>query len=130
MRAKLEEQGIDVTPGNPEQFVAHVRKETERWTKVVKVAGLGPESWAIPLLSPNVATRKEVRGINRLVALLIGGVWILAGAGAIGFGLVHGRWGLAAAGVIAMGYGVLWLRVVVRSRLLTWSEVVAPWRAH
>jgi len=43
LRVKLEEQGIDVTPGTPEQFVAHVRKETERWTKVVKAAGLGPE---------------------------------------------------------------------------------------
>ena len=43
LRVKLEEQGIDVTPRTPEQFVAHVRKETERWTKVVKAAGLGPE---------------------------------------------------------------------------------------
>jgi tripartite-type tricarboxylate transporter receptor subunit TctC len=43
LRAKLEEQGIDITAGTPEQFVAHVRKETERWTKVVKAAGLGPE---------------------------------------------------------------------------------------
>jgi len=43
LRGKLEEQGIDITAGTPEQFVAHVRKETERWTKVVKAAGLGPE---------------------------------------------------------------------------------------
>ena len=43
LKGKLEEQGIDVTGGTPEQFVAHVRKETERWTKVVKAAGLPPE---------------------------------------------------------------------------------------
>ena len=43
LRGKLEEQGIDVTAGTPEQFAAHVRKETERWTKVVKAAGLPPE---------------------------------------------------------------------------------------
>jgi tripartite-type tricarboxylate transporter receptor subunit TctC len=43
LKGKLEEQGIDVTAGTPDQFVAHVRKETERWTKVVKAAGLGPE---------------------------------------------------------------------------------------
>jgi tripartite-type tricarboxylate transporter receptor subunit TctC len=43
LRGKLEEQGIDITAGTPEQFVAHVRKETERWTRVVKAAGLGPE---------------------------------------------------------------------------------------
>ena len=33
LKGKLEEQGIDVTGGTPEQFIAHVRKETERWTK-------------------------------------------------------------------------------------------------
>jgi tripartite-type tricarboxylate transporter receptor subunit TctC len=43
LRERLETQGIDVTPSTPEQFVAHVRKETERWTKVVKEANLGPE---------------------------------------------------------------------------------------
>jgi tripartite-type tricarboxylate transporter receptor subunit TctC len=43
LRAKLEEQGIDVTAGTPERFVAHVRQETERWTRVVKAAGLPPE---------------------------------------------------------------------------------------
>jgi tripartite-type tricarboxylate transporter receptor subunit TctC len=43
LKGKLEEQGIDVTPSTPEQFVAHVRKETERWTRVVKAANLGPE---------------------------------------------------------------------------------------
>jgi tripartite-type tricarboxylate transporter receptor subunit TctC len=44
LRQKLEAQGIDVKSSTPEEFVAHVRKETERWTKVVKDAGLGPEN--------------------------------------------------------------------------------------
>jgi tripartite-type tricarboxylate transporter receptor subunit TctC len=43
LRQKLESQGIDVKSSTPEEFVAYVRKETERWTKVVKEAGLGPE---------------------------------------------------------------------------------------
>ena len=43
LRARLEEQGIDVTPSTPEQFAAHVRAETARWAKVVKAANLGPE---------------------------------------------------------------------------------------
>ena len=43
LKGRLEEQGIEVTPSTPEQFVAHVRKETERWTRVVKEANLGPE---------------------------------------------------------------------------------------
>ena len=40
LRKRLEDQGIDVTPSTPEQFVAHVRAETTRWAKVVKDAGL------------------------------------------------------------------------------------------
>jgi len=43
LREKLEAQGIDVKSSTPEEFVAYVRKETERWAKVVKAAGLGPE---------------------------------------------------------------------------------------
>jgi tripartite-type tricarboxylate transporter receptor subunit TctC len=40
VRKRLEDQAVDVTPSTPEQFVAHVRAETEKWTKVVKDAGL------------------------------------------------------------------------------------------
>ena len=43
LKGRLEDQGIDVTPSTPEQFVAHVRSETARWAKVVKAANLGPE---------------------------------------------------------------------------------------
>ncbi len=43
LRQRLEEQGIEVTPSTPEQFVAHVRSETVKWAKVVKQANLGPE---------------------------------------------------------------------------------------
>ncbi len=40
LRKRLEDQGIDVTPSTPEQFVAHVKAETAKWTKVVKDANL------------------------------------------------------------------------------------------
>jgi tripartite-type tricarboxylate transporter receptor subunit TctC len=40
LKAKLEEQGIDVTPSTPEQFQAHVKSEIEKWTKVVVAAKL------------------------------------------------------------------------------------------
>jgi tripartite-type tricarboxylate transporter receptor subunit TctC len=43
LRQRLEEQGVEVTPSTPEQFVAHVRSETAKWAKVVKEANLGPE---------------------------------------------------------------------------------------
>ena len=40
LKAKLEEQGIDVTPSTPEQFQAHVKSEIDKWTKVVIAAKL------------------------------------------------------------------------------------------
>ncbi len=40
LRKRLEDQAIEVTPGTPEQFLAHIKAETAKWTKVVKEAGL------------------------------------------------------------------------------------------
>jgi len=40
VRKRLEDQAVDVAPTTPEQFVAHVRAETAKWTKVVRDAGL------------------------------------------------------------------------------------------
>ena len=43
LQQRMEDQGIDVTPSTPEQFIAHVKSETLKWAKVVKDAGLGAE---------------------------------------------------------------------------------------
>ena len=43
LKARLEDQGIDVTPTTPEQFAAHARAEIEKWTKVVSAAKLEGE---------------------------------------------------------------------------------------
>jgi len=40
LKQRLEDQGIDVTPSSPEEFLAHVKAETAKWTKVVKDAHL------------------------------------------------------------------------------------------
>jgi len=40
VRKRLEDQAVDVAPSTPEQFVAHVKAETAKWTKVVRDAGL------------------------------------------------------------------------------------------
>jgi tripartite-type tricarboxylate transporter receptor subunit TctC len=40
LKAKLEDQGVAVTPTSPEQFAAHVKSEIARWTKVVQAAKL------------------------------------------------------------------------------------------
>jgi tripartite-type tricarboxylate transporter receptor subunit TctC len=43
LRKRLEDQGITITPASPEAFMAYVRGETDKWTKVVKDANLPGE---------------------------------------------------------------------------------------
>ena len=40
LQQRMEDQGIDVKPSTPEEFVAFVRSETAKWVKVVNEAGL------------------------------------------------------------------------------------------
>jgi tripartite-type tricarboxylate transporter receptor subunit TctC len=40
LKKRLEDQGIAVTPKTPEAYAAHVKAETDKWTKVVRDAGL------------------------------------------------------------------------------------------
>ena len=42
-KQRLFDQGIDPKTATPEEFVAHVRSETERWRKVVREANIPPE---------------------------------------------------------------------------------------
>jgi len=40
---KIVEMGQDPAPSTGAELTAHMRKETARWTKVIKEAGLKPE---------------------------------------------------------------------------------------
>jgi tripartite-type tricarboxylate transporter receptor subunit TctC len=40
VKETLLNRGIDAVPSSPEQFAAHIRKETDKWTKVIREAGL------------------------------------------------------------------------------------------
>jgi|KBSMisStandDraft_5_1062788.scaffolds.fasta_scaffold3636699_1 hypothetical protein len=73
--------------------------------------------------------RRKLSRLSRVTALLLALVWLGAGLVAIALGYLRGHWLLLAVGMFAVVYAVLWLRVVARSRLLSWHEVVAPWRA-
>ena len=43
IRARIAEQASDVVTGTPEQFAALIRKDTERWAKVIREAGIKSE---------------------------------------------------------------------------------------
>lgn len=43
LKQRLEDQGVAVAPSTPEHFVAHVKSEIEKWTKVVAAAKLEAE---------------------------------------------------------------------------------------
>ena len=65
---------------------------------------------------------------NRILAFVLAGIWLCAGLAAIAIGVVRERWVIGIAGLFALGYAMLWLRVAARRRLLTWAELVLPWR--
>ena len=75
-----------------------------------------------------IARRIRVSGIHRIVALVIALVWLTAGVAGLLLGISSSHWLLVGCAFFAIGYAFLWLRVVVRARLLAWHELIAPWR--
>ena len=43
VKATLTAQGLEVAPGSPEQFAAHIKSEIARFTKIAKAAGIKAE---------------------------------------------------------------------------------------
>jgi hypothetical protein len=74
--------------------------------------------------------RSNVGQVNRFVALILALVWACAGVFGLVMAYVYGRWVMAIAALLALFYALLWIRVAVKARLLTWSEIAAPWRAR
>jgi len=73
--------------------------------------------------------RRKLSRLSRLTALLLALVWLGAGLVAMAAAFSRGDWLLLPVGLFAVVYAVLWLRVVARSRLLSWHEFAAPWRS-
>jgi len=72
--------------------------------------------------------RKALSPIERGVAVSLALIWLCGGGFALYLGIVHVRWGVATCGIAALAYGAAWLRVAARSHLLTWRELVTPWK--
>ena len=71
---------------------------------------------------------RTLSSLERVLAVCLSLPWLCGGAFAFYFALIHSRWGIAVAALAALVYGAAWLRVAALSRLLTWAELVAPWR--
>jgi hypothetical protein len=72
--------------------------------------------------------RRTLSPFQRGLAVFLALVWLGGGALALYLALVHSRWGVGIAALAALIYGAAWLRVAALSRLLTWPELIAPWR--
>lgn len=77
-----------------------------------------------------MANAARVGSINRLVAAILALVWACAGVAGLTVAFTQGMWVAAVAGVFALWYAILWARVGIQARLLTWSEFATPWRAR
>ena len=75
-----------------------------------------------------MAIRSKLSDVNIAIALALAFVWLGAGVVGIVFGLINDQVLLVGLALFAISYAVLWFRVVTRSRLLTWRELIVPWR--
>jgi hypothetical protein len=66
--------------------------------------------------------------LERCLAVVLAAVWLCAGGMGVYAGVTQARWVVAAIASAAFVYGMAWLRVALRARLLSWSELVVPWR--
>ena len=74
-----------------------------------------------------MAIRGKLSNLNRAIALALAVVWLGAGVVGIVLGLKHGQLLLVVLALFAISHAILWFRVVTRSRLLTWRELIVPW---
>ena len=72
--------------------------------------------------------QRHLNPINRTVAAILAVIWGCVGIAGVLTAFVQHRWAVGIAALFALGYAVLWVRVVVRARLLNWSEIAVPWR--
>jgi hypothetical protein len=72
---------------------------------------------------PRTLTKPE-----RIIAVCLALIWIAGGCAGLYFAFVQSRWLIAIVSLAALAYGIVWTRVALFSRLLTWPKLFAPWR--
>ena len=71
---------------------------------------------------------RKLSKLERALALFLALAWVCGGCVAPDAALTHSRWLMAIVAVAAIAYGIAWARVAAFARLLSWSELVFPWR--
>jgi len=66
----------------------------------------------------------------RIVSGFLAAVWLCASVAALVLALLASRWLLAVVGLAGLWYGIAWVRVARRGRLLTIREALVPWRTR
>ena len=65
-------------------------------------------------------SRMEIGRLPRLVAGVIGLIWMAAGLAAIVLGIHAGQWGAVVLGVLAVYFGAIWWKVARTGRYVVW----------
>ena len=73
--------------------------------------------------------RKSLSRTSRVVAFALAAAWLAAGVLALALALADRRVLTGTIAIVAIVYGLMWWRVAARAQLLTWRELVAPWRS-
>jgi hypothetical protein len=73
-------------------------------------------------------TNGKLSRLERALAAGLSVVWLFFGCKALYLALSNSRWGMAVLASGAVVYGFAWIRVAILARLLSWREIVAPWR--
>jgi hypothetical protein len=63
-----------------------------------------------------------------MVAICLSLVWIGGAGFVLVAALLRSWWVAAACAALGVAYGIVWARVAMLSRLLTWSTLLTPWR--
>jgi fucose permease len=72
---------------------------------------------------------RKLSKLERSLAIVLALIWMAAGCAALYAAALRSQWGFCFLALLAIAYGLAWTRVAVRSRLLTWPSLFAPWRA-
>jgi hypothetical protein len=74
-------------------------------------------------------TARKLSTAERILAICLAAIWIAAGCTVFYSALTHSRVFVGIVALAGVAYGIAWARVALLARLLTWPELLTPWRS-